>query len=77
LKDDAGKDGVPYNFEKDVDRLCLEKAVFRFLETGTREDAFDIYFAIVKFLNPLETAMMRPKRCWKCYPSMKKIQARC
>lgn len=52
LKDDAGKDGVPYNFEKDVDRLCLEKAVFRFLETGTREDAFDIYFCYSEIFKP-------------------------
>ena len=34
---------VPYNLEKDVDRLCLENALSRFLKTGTSQDAFDVY----------------------------------
>lgn len=35
---------IPYNMEKDIDRLCLENAVDRFLRSGRKEDAFDVYF---------------------------------
>lgn len=35
---------IPYNMEKDIDRLCLENAVARFLQSGKKEDAFDVYF---------------------------------
>lgn len=35
---------IPYNMEKDVDRLCLENAVSQFLKTGKRDDAFNVYF---------------------------------
>lgn len=38
------KGQIPYNMEKDLDRLCLETAVHRFLESGVAEDAFDIYY---------------------------------
>lgn len=35
---------IPFNMEKDIDRLCLENAIHRFLESGVAEDAFDIYY---------------------------------
>ena len=35
---------IPYNMEKDIDRLCLENAVARFLRSGKKQDAFDVYF---------------------------------
>ncbi len=35
---------IPFNMEKDIDRLCLENAVARFLESGKKQDAFDVYF---------------------------------
>lgn len=35
---------IPYNMEMDIDRLCLENAVVRFLHSGKKEDAFDVYF---------------------------------
>ncbi len=37
-------DQIPFNMEMDIDRLCLENAVVRFLGTGRKEDAFDVYF---------------------------------
>ena len=40
----AGKGQIPYNMEKDLDRLSFEMAVGRFLSSGSREDAFDIYY---------------------------------
>jgi hypothetical protein len=34
--------------EKDIDRLCLERALERFLESGKKEDAFDVYFCYLE-----------------------------
>ena len=39
---------IPYNMEKDIDRLCLENAVNRFLKSGKKEDAFDVYFCYLE-----------------------------
>ena len=39
---------IPYNMEKDIDRLCFENAVNRFLKSGTKEDAFDVYFCYLE-----------------------------
>ena len=39
---------IPYNMEKDIDRLCLENAIARFLESGKKEDAFDVYFCYLE-----------------------------
>ena len=35
---------IPLNMEKDIDRLCLENAIARFLQSGKKQDAFDVYF---------------------------------
>lgn len=35
---------IPFNMEKDIDRLCLENATARFLQSGKKQDAFDVYF---------------------------------
>ena len=42
------KGQIPYNVEMDIDRLCLENAVRRFLESGRKEDAFDVYFCYLE-----------------------------
>lgn len=39
---------IPYNMEKDIDRLCFENAVNRFLKSGKKEDAFDVYFCYLE-----------------------------
>lgn len=39
---------IPYNMEKDIDRLCLENALDRFLQSGKKEDAFDVYFCYLE-----------------------------
>lgn len=48
----AGKGQIPYNMEKDLDRLSLEAAVSRFLASGAREDAFDIYYCYCEIFQP-------------------------
>lgn len=45
----SNKPGViPYNMQMDIDRLCLENAVKRFLASGRKEDAFDVYFCYME-----------------------------
>lgn len=39
---------IPFNMEKDIDRLCLENAIERFLQSGKKEDAFDVYFCYLE-----------------------------
>ncbi len=39
---------IPYNMQMDVDRLCLENAVNRFMDSGVAQDAFDVYFCYLE-----------------------------
>lgn len=39
---------IPYHMQMDTDRLCLEKALEKFLASGSREDAFDVYFCYLE-----------------------------
>ncbi|MCF0114118.1 MAG: hypothetical protein HUJ56_02110, partial [Erysipelotrichaceae bacterium] len=48
----AGPNLIPYNMERDLDRLCFEKAIGRFLASGSREDAFDIYYCYCEIFKP-------------------------
>ena len=43
---------IPYNMERDLDRLSLEQAIGRFLTSGSREDAFDIYYCYCEIFKP-------------------------
>jgi hypothetical protein len=42
------KGQIPYNMEKDIDRLCLENSVRNFLKSGKKEDAFNVYFCYLE-----------------------------
>ena len=42
------KGQIPYNMQMDIDRLCFARAIERFLESGSREDAFDVYFCYIE-----------------------------
>ena len=42
------KNQIPFNMEKDIDRLCLENAIDRFLGSGRKEDAFDVYLCYLE-----------------------------
>jgi len=48
----SGRGKIPYNMERDLDRLSFEMAVGRFLESGSREDAFDIYYCYCEIFKP-------------------------
>lgn len=43
---------IPFNMERDLDRLCFERALIRFLKSGSREDAFDIYYCYCEIFHP-------------------------
>jgi len=51
----SGKGQIPYNMERDLDRLSFEQAMGRFLESGSREDAFDIYYCYCEIFHPFGT----------------------
>ena len=48
----SGKNQIPYNMERDLDRLSFERAIGRFLASGSREDAFDIYYCYCEIFKP-------------------------
>lgn len=35
---------IPYNMQMDLDRLCLEKALETFIDSGVAEDAYAVYY---------------------------------
>ena len=41
--------GCSYNFNRTTDMLCFKNAVARFVRTGAKEDAFDVYFCYSEF----------------------------
>lgn len=51
LKDRDGKstdvNQIPLNMQYDLDRLCLENALKRFFDSGSQEDAFDVYYCYI------------------------------
>lgn len=48
----ASPNTIPYNMERDLDRLSFEVAIGRFLESGSREDAFDVYYCYCEIFKP-------------------------
>ncbi len=48
----SGKNLIPFNMERDLDRLSFETAVGRFLASGSKEDAFDIYYCYCEIFKP-------------------------
>lgn len=39
---------IPLNMERDIDRLCLEQAIHRFMTSGAATDAFTVYFCYME-----------------------------
>lgn len=39
---------IPYNMQMDIDRLCLVRALERFLDSGDSDDAYDVYFCFIE-----------------------------
>ena len=39
---------IPYNMQMDVDRLCLERALGTFIDSGVAEDAYTVYYCFME-----------------------------
>ena len=39
---------IPYNMQMDLDRLCLEKALETFIDSGVAEDAYAVYYCYLE-----------------------------
>ena len=39
---------IPYNMQMDIDRLCLERSLERFIDSGVAEDAYDVYYCYLE-----------------------------
>lgn len=42
------KGQIPYNEQMEVDRLCLEYSLSRFLDTGNIQDAYNVYYCFIE-----------------------------
>lgn len=40
-----GPNQIPYNMQKDIDRLCLERELEKFIDSGVAEDAYTVYYS--------------------------------
>ncbi len=39
---------IPYNMQMDVDRLCLERELEKFIDSGVAEDAYTVYYCYLE-----------------------------
>ncbi|MBQ5987363.1 MAG: hypothetical protein IJL59_08850 [Clostridia bacterium] len=39
---------IPYNMQMDIDRLCLERELESFIDSGVAEDAYTVYYCFLK-----------------------------
>lgn len=39
---------IPYNMQMDLNRLCLEKSLERFIDSGVAEDAYEVYYCFLE-----------------------------
>ena len=39
---------IPFNMEMDINRLCLEKSLEEFIDSGTAEDAYTVYYCFLE-----------------------------
>ena len=35
---------IPYNMQMDINRLCLERELEKFIDSGAAEDAYTVYY---------------------------------
>ncbi|MBO4474108.1 MAG: hypothetical protein J5750_04260 [Clostridiales bacterium] len=42
------KNQIPYDMQMDNNRLCLERALGRFFDSGVAEDAYDVYYCFLE-----------------------------
>ena len=42
---------IPYNMQMDINRLCLERELEEFIESGNAEDAYTVYYCVFELLS--------------------------
>ena len=42
------EDQIPFNMQMDINRLCLERELERFIDSGVAEDAYNIYYCYME-----------------------------
>lgn len=43
-----GEKQIPYNMQMDINRLCLERELEHFIDSGVAEDAYNVYYCYLK-----------------------------
>ena len=43
-----GKNQIPYNMQMDLNRLCLERELEHFIDSGVAEDAYNVYYCYLE-----------------------------
>ena len=73
----AGKQQIPFNMERDLDRLSFEAAIGRFLASGSREDAFDIYYCYCEIFKPFGAGYDATGLLLECCPNTNQTPVLC
>lgn len=55
----CGQHQIPLHMEFDLDRLCLERSMHRFFQSGLPQDAFDVYFCYMEMFFQQKKASAR------------------
>ena len=51
----SAPDQIPYNMQMDINRLCLERALEMFIDSGSTQDAYNVYYCYLEiFLGSYE-----------------------
>ena len=48
LGEGISPDQIPYDMQMDINRLCLEKELGSFIDSGTAEDAYTVYYSFME-----------------------------
>lgn len=44
----AGPNQIPYNMQMDINRLCMERELEKFLDSGATQDAYNVYYCYLE-----------------------------
>ena len=55
---------IPYNMQMDINRLCLERELEKFIDSGAVQDAYNVYYCFQEiFLGSYKKSKNRSKLC--------------
>jgi hypothetical protein len=50
---------IPYNMQMDINRLCLERELEKFIDSGAAEDAYTVYYCYLEMLPTTRRCRLR------------------